>query len=163
MHAIALFWTMQLVVFTSMVVVLLSLPLVSLADEEVDDRKWNIGRQALQNHLVRAKYANTLEPHRKQFVMRRSSNNGLLSCDKDEIGGRSLDRLPKIIGGSFVNLTDDRYPYFASLDLGACGGALISPSFVVTAAHVSQKLAYLPTAGGMIARTGCTKLLPTTN
>jgi hypothetical protein len=45
----------------------------------------------------------------------------------------------RIIGGSAVDPFQDRYPYFALMwGLGICGGVLISPSIVLSAAHVSD-------------------------
>jgi hypothetical protein len=49
-----------------------------------------------------------------------------------------LDGKPRIIGGDIVNASEYRYPYFTSLE-DYCGGALITPSIVVSAAHVSPK------------------------
>lgn len=48
---------------------------------------------------------------------------------------------PRIIGGAAVDPNEDRYPYFSLLWGGQgkkCGGVLITPSIVVTAAHVSR-------------------------
>jgi secreted trypsin-like serine protease len=45
----------------------------------------------------------------------------------------------RIIGGSEVNPSDNRYPYFVSMrGTGICGGVLITPSIALTAAHVSS-------------------------
>lgn len=42
----------------------------------------------------------------------------------------------RIIGGGEVDPFDNRYPYFAAMrETGICGGVLISPSIVLTAAH----------------------------
>jgi len=47
-----------------------------------------------------------------------------------------LERQPRIIGGSVVNNPGTRYPYFSLMSGRAlCGAVLISPGFVVTAAH----------------------------
>ena len=46
---------------------------------------------------------------------------------------------PRIIGGEAVD--DPRYPYFAMMwGSSLCGGALIAPDLVVSAAHVSFRL-----------------------
>ena len=45
----------------------------------------------------------------------------------------------RIIGGSEVNPSDNRYPYFVSMrGVGICGGVLITPSIAISAAHVSD-------------------------
>lgn len=53
-------------------------------------------------------------------------------------GNTSTDPETRIIGG--VNVDDpDRYPYFTKLsgNDGLCGGALIAPDIVISAAFVS--------------------------
>jgi len=47
---------------------------------------------------------------------------------------------PRIVGGTSVNPAENRYPYFALMwGQGVCGGVLIAPSIVLTAAHVRRK------------------------
>ena len=70
------------------------------------------------------------------------SNEDPTSLLRDE----TLQRQARIIGGDYVNLSDFRYPYFTSLE-DYCGGALITPSIVVSAAHVSPSF---PSRGWML-------------
>lgn len=49
----------------------------------------------------------------------------------------------RIIGGSEVNPSDNRYPYFVSMrGTGVCGAVLITPSIAITAAHVSDGMVH---------------------
>lgn len=53
---------------------------------------------------------------------------------------------PRIIGGS--NVEDSRHPYFVYMwDGGLCGGALIAPDIVITAAHVGSHHMFQQTIG----------------
>jgi V8-like Glu-specific endopeptidase len=46
----------------------------------------------------------------------------------------------RIIGGTAVDPSRNRYPYYVLVwGRSLCGGVLIAPSIVLTAAHVSQK------------------------
>jgi trypsin len=96
-----------------------------------------------ENRLTKSKHQNQQQTTTKTTTMKLTTALTLLfatSCT-DAATERDLLGAPRIING--VDAPEGRYPYTVSLDTGSyhfCGGSLIAPNVVLSAAHCYEPL-----------------------